>query len=242
MGFSLGHVPKYGETNKPFTFVTKCAFEGVDFYSDCAYTYIFSDITLKHLGLDISLDIPQIMGRQRSENNPFRYDATFFYKTSDDYDALSNPEFQQRIMDKLAITDGWKNTFNSSTPMMQASMAKKLRKSQEVDKCADDFVVVYDDKVAGKIGIETNYLAMYNEIRAWEIRNTAYISSCQVMTTIDDTTCSVVDDPDVKTFLQAFPIDFVGQMKLYCDAIEVRNRKTVIFTVCTMADRSTPSS
>ena len=222
MGFTIGHVPKEGEPNKTFTFVTKCAFEGVDFYSDCAYTYIFSDITLKHLGLDISLDVPQIMGRQRNENNPFRHDASFFYKTSDDYTALSEPDFQARIMDKLSITDEWKKTFNSSSPKMQKSMAKKLRKSQDTDKCEDDFVVVYDDKVAGKVGIETNYLAMYNEIRAWEIRNTTYISNCQVMSAIDETTMSIADDPDVKLFLSQFPNDFVGQMKLYCQAISAR--------------------
>lgn len=219
LGFTVGHVPKEGEENKTFTFVTKCAFEGVDFYSDCAYTYIFSDITLKHLGLDISLDVPQIMGRQRDSNNPFRYDATFFYKTSPDYVSLSDQEFQNRILDKLAITDEWKNTFNTSSPKMQKSMAKKLRNSQEKDRCEDDFVVIYDDKIAQKIGIETNYLAMYNEIRAWEIRNTAYISSCQVMSAIDETTHSVADDPDVKAFLNQFPDDFVGQMKLYCEAI-----------------------
>jgi len=222
MGFTVGHVPKEDEPNKTFTFVTKCAFEGVDFYSTNAYTYIFSDITLKHLGLDISLDVPQIMGRQRNEDNPFRHDATFFYKTSDDYAALSEPDFQTRIKDKLSITDEWKQTFNSSSPKMQKSIAKKLRKSQEQDKCEDDFVVVYDDKVAGKVGIETNYLAMFNEIRAWEIRNTAYISDCQVMSSIDETTKSVVDDPDVKAFFNQFPNDFVGQMKLYCDAISAR--------------------
>lgn len=220
LGFTIGHVSKRGEENKPFTFVTKCAFEGVDFYSDSAYTYIFSDITLKHLGLDISLDVPQILGRQRSENNPFRYDATFYYKTSDEYEALDDQGFAKRITDKIAITDGWKNTFNTSSPMMQKSMAKKLRDSQERDRCADDFVVIYDDKVAGRVGIETNYLAMLNEIRAWEIRNTAYISNCQVMSAIDATTNSVIDDPDVKAFLNQFPVDFVGQMKLYCDSVE----------------------
>ncbi len=222
IGFTVGHVPKEGEANKPYTFVTKCAFEGVDFYSTCAYTYIFSDITLKHLGLDISIDVPQIMGRQRDDSNPFRYDATFFYKTSEDYDALSEPEFQNRVLDKLAITDEWKSTFNTSSPKMQKSMAKKLRRSQEADNCEEDYVVIYDDKIAQKVGIETNYLAMYNEIRAWEIRNTTYISDCQVMSAIDEATMSIADDSDVKLFLSNFPNDFVGQMKLYCDAISAR--------------------
>ena len=218
MGFTIGHAPKEGEQNKPFTFVTKCAFEGVDFHSCCAYTYIFSDITMKHLGLDISLDVPQIMGRQRDDYNPFRYDATFFFKTTKE--SMSDPEFKTRISEKLSLTEEWKATFNTRSPKMQASMAKKLRKSQEDEKCADDFVVIYDDKVSGKVGIETNYLAMLNEIRAWEIKNTAYIDNCQVMKAIDDTTYSVADDPDVKVFLDSFKGDFASKMKLYCDAIE----------------------
>lgn len=78
IGFKIGHAPKMGEPHKTFTFVTKCAFEGVDFYSTCAYTYIFSDISLKNMAVDISLDLPQIMGRQRLGSNPFKYDATFF--------------------------------------------------------------------------------------------------------------------------------------------------------------------
>jgi len=220
LGFTIGHMPKKGELNKTFTFVTKCAFEGVDFYSKCAYTYIFSDITLKHLGLDISIDVPQIMGRQRDENNPFRLDATFYYKTSDDYYTMTESEFQKRISDKLAITNGWKATFKNSSPMMQASMARKLRDSQEKDKCADDFVVIYDDSVAGTVGIETNYLAMNNEIRAWEIRYTTYISGCQVMRAIDDTTDSISDDPDVKQFLSVMPGSFSEQLKLYCETLE----------------------
>lgn len=219
LGFSIGHVPKEGESGKPYTFVTKCAFEGVDFYSKCAYTYIFSDINLKHLSLDIWLDVPQIMGRQRDMDNPFRHDATFFYKTNDGLSSVSDQEFMDQISQKVSITDEWKATFNMSSPKMQASMAKKLRRIQEVDNCEDDFVVIYDDKIAGKIGIETNYLAMYNEIRAWQIRNTSYIDSCQVMSAIDETTSSVADDPDVKKFLSLFPGDFVGRMRLYCDAV-----------------------
>jgi hypothetical protein len=60
---------------------------------------------------------------------------------------------------------------------------------------------------------------MYNEIRAWDIRKNQYINNCQVMTLIDDTTYSVADDPDVKKFLSLFPGDFVGRMRLYCDAV-----------------------
>ena len=102
--FQIGHAPKYGEPHKTFTFVTKCAFEGVDFYSTCAYTYIFSDISLKNMAIDISLDLPQIMGRQRLGCNPFRYDATFFYKTTIGFTSSDEQLFNNQIQSKVNST------------------------------------------------------------------------------------------------------------------------------------------
>ena len=100
IGFEIGHAPKMGERHKTFTFVTKCAFEGVDFYSPCAYTYIFSNINLDNLALDISIDLPQIMGRQRRGDNPFRYDATFYYKELMNYSDNNHANFINRITQK----------------------------------------------------------------------------------------------------------------------------------------------
>ena len=219
LGFTIGHAPKKGEQHKPYTFVTRCSFEGVDFYSPSAYTYIFSDINLKHLGLDIWLDVPQIMGRQRDIDNPFRHDATFFYKVLADSTGMTDQEFQEQMSEKIAVTNEWIDTYKKSSPRLQDDMAKKLRKVQKIDKCANDFVTVYDDRIAGTREVGFNELAMYNEIRAWDIRQNQYINNCQVMTLIDDTTYSVADDPDVKKFLSLFPGDFVGRMRLYCDAV-----------------------
>ena len=219
LGFTVGHAPKRGEQHKPYTFVTRCSFEGTDFYSPCAYTYIFSDINLKHLSLDIWLDVPQIMGRQRLKSNPFRYDATFFYKVLADSPEMTEQDFQVQMGNKIAVTNEWIDTYKKSSPRLQDDMAKKLRKVQKIDKCADDFVAVIDDKISGTREVRFNELAMYNEIRAWEIRKNQYINSCQVMTLIDDTTNSVADDPDVKTFLSLFPNDFVGRMRLYCETV-----------------------
>ena len=64
-----------------------------------------------------------------------------------------------------------------------------------------------------------NELAMYNEIRAWDMRKNQYINSCQVMTVIDETTYTVVDNPVVKAFLQSFGGTFEDCMRLYCDTI-----------------------
>ena len=219
LGFTIGRAPKYGQQHKPFTFVTRCSFEGTDFYSPCAYTYIFSDINLKHLGLDIWIDVPQIMGRQRREDNPFRFDATFYYKTLASSITKPEEEFQADMSTKIAVTNEWINTYNQSSKLLQDDMAGALRIKQKVDNYSTNFVSVSDDRVDGTRTIGFNELAMYNEIRAWDMRNNQYINSCQVMTVIDETTYTVVDNPIVKAFLQAFGGQFEVRMKLYCDTI-----------------------
>ena len=48
VGFTIGHAPQEGEPRTPFTFITRCSFEGTDFWTQ-AYTYIFSDIAVDHI-------------------------------------------------------------------------------------------------------------------------------------------------------------------------------------------------
>ena len=220
LGFTIGHAPQYGQQHKPYTFVTRTSFEGVDFYSPCAYTYIFSDINLQHLGIDIWIDVPQIMGRQRREDNPFRMDATFFYKVLASSTTMSDAEFQSNVTAKIAVTNEWIDTYNNSSAQLQNNMANKLRKAQKIDQCADDYVVVIDDKVSGARVVGFNELAMYNEIRAWDIRNSQYLDDCQVMTFVDDTTKTIADDPVVRAFLQNYGGTFEQCIKKYCDTID----------------------
>ena len=81
IGHSIGKIPLKSETNKMFTFCTKTAYIGSDFYSDCASSYVFADPNIKSLALDISLDLPQIVGRQRNRENPFKNNIIIFYRT-----------------------------------------------------------------------------------------------------------------------------------------------------------------
>ena len=70
--FEVGVVPLENEPNKMFTFCTSAVYMGIDLYSDNASTYVFADPNIDCLALDISLDLPQIAGRQRKEINPFK--------------------------------------------------------------------------------------------------------------------------------------------------------------------------
>lgn len=73
-------IPKRDEPHTRWTFVTRTAFEGVDFYSLSASTYVIANYNVDSLSLDIASDIPQILGRQRRKDNPFRETIHIFYK------------------------------------------------------------------------------------------------------------------------------------------------------------------
>ena len=221
-GFSIGHAPKKGDAHKTFTFVTKCAFEGVDFYSTSAYTYIFSNITLKNLALDISLDLPQIMGRQRLGTNPFKYDATFYYKTAMDFNEDNEREFEANINLKKDCSEKLLEVYNScEDASARYALGRKYRSSQQVEKYADDYVAVIDDTTTNQQKVTFNILAMYNEIRAWEVQRTQYTDGCKVMRSIEDATKSITENKDIDDFLRLFSGDFEYRMKMYCDFLQV---------------------
>lgn len=84
-------IPKMGDPHTTWTFVTRTAFEGVDFYSPSASTYVIANYNVSSLSLDIASDIPQIIGRQRRKDNPFRNNVHLFYK--DNKQQLYDNEF-----------------------------------------------------------------------------------------------------------------------------------------------------
>ena len=81
-----------GDPHTTWTFVTRTAFEGVDFYSPSASTYVIANYNVSSLSLDIASDIPQIIGRQRRKDNPFRNTVHLFYK--DNKQQLYDNEFE----------------------------------------------------------------------------------------------------------------------------------------------------
>lgn len=106
--YAIGHVPTREERNKMFTFCTRTVYLGADFYSDNARSFILSDANVECLAVDISLDLPQILGRQRCENNPWKDWAAFYYKpiTDKKLGKLLTPEdFEAFVEMKMKKTE-----------------------------------------------------------------------------------------------------------------------------------------
>ena len=58
--------------NKMFNFITSKSFEGADYYSETGLCFVVSSSTNKNTLASIDTDIPQIAGRIRTKENPFR--------------------------------------------------------------------------------------------------------------------------------------------------------------------------
>lgn len=105
-------IPIEGERHKTWTFVTRTAFEGVDFCSSCASTYVVANYNVDSLSIDIASDIPQIIGRQRLKNNVFRNVLNIYY--TNNLDVIDDEEFKSWQNQKMEISrrqiDLWQNT------------------------------------------------------------------------------------------------------------------------------------
>lgn len=223
LGFNIGKAPKKGEPHKTFTFVTKCSFEGTDFYSPNAYTYIFSDAVSPNMALDVSLDLRQIMGRQRLFQNVFRYDATFYYRPDPKLKAMSFEDFKTYLDNKTTVSEDWIENYNglSHKPGLQKNMLKDKAKVQKADHFSEDYVAAVINPTTEQAEPVLNELAKCNEIRAWQIQQTQYLTSYQVLRAVGEVTVHDVDYPLTEEFRQRLTGKFKNIMFNYCDILSV---------------------
>ena len=221
-GLEFGHFPEEGEKHKMFTFCTRSVFLGVDFFSECAFSYIFADPSQKTLALDISTDLPQILGRQRLDSNPYRNEAILFYKENSL--GLDDKEFSAYIDKKTKVTETLMRNFETMPPELQEIHIEKYRSSMENDRYKNDYLMVVDDKKTGKPILAFNTLYKLAEIRAWEISKKNFSSKYSVIRQqseagINGVTGTQSTNHDVLEFKKRFESDGITDRKIreYCE-------------------------
>ena len=182
IGFSIGTVPnetEYTTLNKPFMFVTKCSFEGTDFYSDSSTSYVFADCHWDNLALDISIDLPQIAGRCRSKNNPFRKEIFYYYKhkNSDLEGQMNLNELLQHYADKRADSIQQVSELQNVT---HKGHKDRILQAQEKNHYTIDYVDAIDNP-DGTWSAVCNELAYVADVRAAEIKANQYQSTYQML-------------------------------------------------------------
>jgi hypothetical protein len=167
----IGKVPKEGESHKMFTLCTRTTYLGADFYSTNARSFIFSDANVDCLSVDITLDLPQILGRQRLECNPWKNRAELYYKLNTK--EKTQEEFDKYLNDKIKMTEDLLNVYEKGDDSEKRSLALVYKERAKTKKYKSDFVAV--DKHSGSnIKPVKNNLVMISEMRAFEIQQYDY--------------------------------------------------------------------
>lgn len=228
LGVHIGELctDKNNPVNRTFTFASRANFEGVDLYSNQAFTYIFSDGVLDWNRNDLLIDVPQILGRQRLSTNPFRKDAILYYRANSKTDSNAIVE---RIKAKDAETDKWIAKFNTSDAETKRMLMDGIRKRSDKTRYADDYLEVVDDSINGGYLVRKNHLVIATELRDWQLSTYVYSNAMSIIkTVVGDTKINVISDhgfitqggcPALDRFKKEFfkASNFPEQMRIYCD-------------------------
>ena len=181
-GFTIGGLctDRNKPINKTFTFCTKASFEGVDFYSTNASTYIFIDGGKEWLSLDVAIDLSQILGRQRLDSNPFRHDATLYYKTVPN--PVTEVEFRQSQSEMEQTTKERLDMYDASPEKSKKWLVDLHLKISPEEKFVSDYVDVIQENGQSTLGF--NYLVMAAKWNQWYQRRYYYSNSHQLISGI----------------------------------------------------------
>ena len=228
MGVHVGELAtdRDNPVNRTFTFCTRASFSGVDFYSCSAMTYIFSDGVLDWHTHDLIIDVPQILGRQRLDRNPFWKDAILFYRPQSKVETMK--EAATRIQQKEDNSVNWINNFNACDDKTKLMLADGIRKRDPKKKYDDDYVDIVDDTVNGGFVAKLNYLVRNVEIRDFQLAAFVYSSPILLLSTLDSSDAISVtstahvsssDSPELDTFRQSFfkTERFSDRMRAYAE-------------------------
>ena len=182
--FNIGKVPLKHETRKMFTFCTRTVYLGADFYSDNARSFILSDANIECLAVDISLDLPQILGRQRNLENPWKNEAEFFYKpfikTGKEE---SKAEFDKRIAEKLEFS---KQTLSNYHVAVDKKNYLSILKDRIQDRhYRNDYVAINEHAGSEPIPV-INQLVLVAEQRAYDIQQIDYADRFSVFNALSN--------------------------------------------------------
>ncbi len=216
-----GVVPLENKPHKTYTFVTKASFEGVDFYSPCCSTYVFSSPQKQALNLDISIDIHQILGRQRLGSNPFRDYVTIFYTTQYNSDTQSLKSYMSDIYNRIQVTKKKITMYDQMTNDEKFLMKETYKSAQIQERYSKDYVSVIENKQTGQVEVLMNDLVIAAELRAIEIRKNQYANNQTILTAYQQKGYHVSvngpSDKQVQQFLQSFKAtkSFPKRMEMY---------------------------
>ena len=217
--FTIGKIPLKGVKPKMFTFCTRTVYLGADFYSLCARSFIFSDSNIDSLAVDISEDLPQILGRQRLKENPWKNEATFYYRSTCDYRKISQEEFDKELERKKKSTNNLLRSFESAPDDAKHDLAERYQTLARTQNYKDDYIAVNEHQRSNLVPVLNN-LVLVNEIRAFKIQQYDYKDRFTVFSTIYNTLSpDDIVNQEVSRFLEQYQKfgTFKSKLKYLCE-------------------------
>ena len=223
--FDIGTVPLRDEPRKMFTFCTRTVYLGADFYSDNAKSYVVSDADIDTLAVDISLDLPQILGRQRLRENPWRNEAMLFYKTLSPGKEVTPETFADKLKKKVKKSENLLSVFDKGNSEEQKDLSDNYQIVAKYMNYKNDFVAVNRKKVGGETVLTPvfNNLVMVSEMRAYEIQQVDYANRFTVFNELGNVS-AIEDKEGLEEFFRGYEAQSSRLYKLkylceYCERV-----------------------
>lgn len=178
----IGKIPREGEPHKMFTLCTRTVYLGADFYSTNARSFIFSDANVDCLSVDISLDLPQILGRQRLDENPWKNRAEFYFILNTA--KISQEEFDSILNKKIEITDNLLSGYEKMDLKEKHAFAVAYQEVAKTLNYKNNFIAV-NEHAGSDLKPVFNKLMMVSEMRAFEIQQVDYADRLSVFNAIE---------------------------------------------------------
>ena len=224
--YQIGKVPLRGDQHKMFTLCTRTVYLGADFYSDNARTFILSDANIDTLAVDITLDLPQILGRQRLKENPWKNRAELYFKSILRGNTVTESDFKEYIEKKLSKTENLLSIYKKGTSKEKHDLAEKYLKSAKRDNYKDDYVAVNTHGGSDLFPVK-NDLVIISEKRAFDIQQVDYADRFSVFNKLAE--MEMISN-DIQEFIKIFNTlsGFYDKMKAICESPFTDNEKFII--------------
>lgn len=221
MKFKIGDIPQRGEPHKMFTFCTSTVYIGADFYSTNAYSYIFANPRISSMTVDVSVDLQQIIGRQRLEENPFRNSATLYFNTRES--RVDRQALEEAVREKKEKTQRQIKNYtvapykNEMLQMMEDTIRKYGHKEHY---CC----IVRDSN--GRVCVIENEILEIADRRAWEVTNMIYNNDFSMYRAlkagVNVTKATDSNNPEIQRIFKEWNTDnrFDRKARMYCDLYE----------------------
>jgi len=169
----IGRIPKKGEPHKMFTLCTRTVYLGADFYSTNSRTFIFSDSNIECLSVDISMDLEQILGRQRLNENPWKNSARLYIRTTRENNKLTEEDYNNFLKEKIDQSNNLLELYNGADQIRKDAFIKNLDIVAKHNYYKADYVAVNHHSGSKPIPVFNN-LVLVSEMRAFEIQQIDY--------------------------------------------------------------------